>query len=515
MRPELTQCLAQIIDFGGIGMSTSSTAITVTFYFETSRAEGSPEEVLTRMCLEQTTSGYDTLAGRAAAPRLAPYQASVQKLRLMPSTDGVDCGFAEIDFPWTSLSQTGNPIEDALCFVMGESSHVKGMLKLKMVDLTFPDHMMRSLSGPRHGVPGVRGILGVNHRPLLMGPMRPEVGLAPEEYAKITLEALSAGSDIVKDDELLVDPPYCRMRERATLCAKAAREAEQKTGERKMWVLHLGCDVSRFDEFLKIGEDAKVDGYMVQPRLTPSLLTLMRSRTELPLIAHYSMLTLFTRYVHVGIEMPLMLKLFRLSGADIVTFPRPNVRFDVSSEEFGENLRVAGAPLGSVLPAFPFPTGGNRAEDVSQCFSILGNFDYGFVAGSAMFEEPGGIAVGSRKLRNALEKLAATVVPAQPEGADKADGNAKLKTEGPMTVEELYSVVSPLAEHVLHIPTFDSGTNMTSTPSWDSLRHIQLLGAVERKFGIEISGDDSFRLTSADKLIQYLHTRVQQGALGS
>ena len=79
-----------------------------------------------------------------------------------------------------------------------------------------------------------------------------------------------------------------------------------------------------------------------------------------------------------------------------------------------------------------------------------------------------------------------------------------------MTVEELYSVVSPLAEQVLHIPQFDNETNMISTPSWDSLRHIQLLGAVERKFGIEISGDDSFRLTSADKLIQYLHARLQQ-----
>ena len=79
-----------------------------------------------------------------------------------------------------------------------------------------------------------------------------------------------------------------------------------------------------------------------------------------------------------------------------------------------------------------------------------------------------------------------------------------------MTVQELYSVVSPLAEQVLHIPKFDDATDMISTHSWDSLRHIQLLGAIERKFGIEISGDDSFRLTSADKLIQYLHARLRQ-----
>lgn len=492
-------------------MNAESPAIKVTFYFETARAVGTPEEVLTRMCHEQTTTGYDTLAGRAAAPRLAPYQASVQKLRLMPSTDEVDAGFAEVDFPWNSMSHTGNPLEDALCFVMGESSHVKGMLKLRMVDLAFPSETMRTLAGPRHGVPGIRGILGVYNRPLLMGPMRPEVGLAPVEYSRIAYDALVAGSDIVKDDELLVDPPYCPIQERATLCAKAAREAEQKTGERKMWVLHLGCDVSRFDEFLKVGEEAKVDGYMVQPRLTPSLLTLMRSRTDLPLIAHYSMLTLFTRYAHVGIEMSLMLKLFRMSGADIVTFPRPNPRFDVSSEEFKENLLVAGAPLDSILPAFPFPTGGNRAEDVGQCYSILGNFDYGFVAGSAMFEEPGGICVGAQNLRESLERLAANVKPVSPSGVDRSNGKSTIPIEGLMTVEELYAQVSPLAEQVLHIPKFDATTSMVSTFEWDSLRHIQLLGAVERKFGIEISGDDSFRLTSAEKLIQYLHEKLQQG----
>jgi ribulose-bisphosphate carboxylase large chain len=473
-------------------MSTVESPLTVTFYFETSKAVGTPEDVLTRMCYEQTTTGYDTLVGRAAAPRLAPYQASVQRIRLLPCTSEIDCGYAEVDFPWASMSHTGNGLEDALTFVMGESSHVKGMLKLRMFDMTLPADMMKTLPGPRHGVPGVRKRLGVNNRPLLMGPMRPEVGLSPKEYAQITYEALVAGSDIVKDDELLVDPPYCPIQERATLCARAAREAEQKTGEKKMWVLHLGCDFSRFDDFLKIGDAAKVDGYMLQPRLTPSLMTFVRNRTELPLIAHYSMLTLFTRYAHVGIEMPLMLKLFRLSGADILTFPRPNSRFDVANEEFESNLKAAGAPLGTIHPSFPFPTGGNRAEDVDQCYKILGNFDYGFVAGSAMFEETGGIGVGAKNLRGALDELAT---------------RPKAKV---LTVQELYAAVGPLAEQVLQIPRFDATTTMSSTPAWDSLKHIQLLGAIERKFGIEISADDSFKLCSADRLIQYLQIRLQE-----
>lgn len=83
-----------------------------------------------------------------------------------------------------------------------------------------------------------------------------------------------------------------------------------------------------------------------------------------------------------------------------------------------------------------------------------------------------------------------------------------------MTLQEIYPAVSLVAEEVLQIAKFDESQTMMSTPSWDSLRHIQLLSAIERRFGIEIGGDDAFRLTSADKLIRYIHARLQQEAQG-
>jgi acyl carrier protein len=79
-----------------------------------------------------------------------------------------------------------------------------------------------------------------------------------------------------------------------------------------------------------------------------------------------------------------------------------------------------------------------------------------------------------------------------------------------MTLEEVNAAVSLVAEQVLQIPTFDHTLTMMSTPSWDSLRHIQLLSAIEREFGIEIGADDAFRLTSADKLVRYVRARLQQ-----
>jgi len=74
-----------------------------------------------------------------------------------------------------------------------------------------------------------------------------------------------------------------------------------------------------------------------------------------------------------------------------------------------------------------------------------------------------------------------------------------------MTPQDLYAEVSPIATKILQIPQFNSSASMTSIPEWDSLAHVQLLSAIEKKFGIEISPDDAFKLTSAERLMQYLH----------
>ena len=78
-----------------------------------------------------------------------------------------------------------------------------------------------------------------------------------------------------------------------------------------------------------------------------------------------------------------------------------------------------------------------------------------------------------------------------------------------MTEQDLQAEITPIAIQILQIPQFDSSVNITSTPEWDSLAHIQLLSAIERKFGIQVSPDDAFKLTSADRLVQYLHAMLR------
>ena len=81
-----------------------------------------------------------------------------------------------------------------------------------------------------------------------------------------------------------------------------------------------------------------------------------------------------------------------------------------------------------------------------------------------------------------------------------------------MTVQELFTVVSPLAEQCsAHSQIRRNYGHVISTPDGiPSLRHIQLLSTIERQVqNRDRRADDAFRLTSADKLIQHLHTRLQ------
>ena len=74
-----------------------------------------------------------------------------------------------------------------------------------------------------------------------------------------------------------------------------------------------------------------------------------------------------------------------------------------------------------------------------------------------------------------------------------------------MTEHELYVQIGQIAAEILQVPQFDSSVNMMSTPEWDSLNHVQLLSAIEKKFSVEITPDEAFKLTSADRLVRYVH----------
>lgn len=366
------------------------------YFFETT---AHPEEVFERLAKEQTTTGYNTLKREYAG--LKDFQAVIEELNFTIN-GSVYKGKVIVNFPTINLNTNGNLFEDILCFSIGESKHIFNILKLTLVDIILPDEIEDRFDGPKYGVEGIRKKLGVQSRPLLLGPMRPEVGFSPKEYSEIAFEAFAGGFDLIKDDELLCSPSYCPIFDRAKLCATAARKAEDKTGERKMYFLNIGSDLSQINYFIDIGVKNNVDGFMIHPRLNPSIINFTRERTNLPLIIHYELLPSITHGIQNGINLSLLIKVYRLSGGDIISFPRPNERFDIDTEEYEECLRKCVEKYYRTQASFPMPTGGNTARNINECRHILDSNDYIFVTGSALFEDQKGIFDSAKAIRGLL-----------------------------------------------------------------------------------------------------------------
>ena len=362
-----------------------------------------PEKVFNNLCEEQTTSGFHTLNGDQNG--LSKYKAKIHTVEVKSSKDGNINGFVKIIFPMENIGISGNFIEDTLCFLIGESHHVHNIKALKLLNIEFDEEILSIFDGPRFGKDGLRKLLNISTRPIFASPLRPEIGFSPEEYAKASYEAFIGGVDIIKDDELLVNPQICPIKIRAKLCSEAKLRAEDKTGEKKIYVLNIGNDITQIEERISIGHDSGVGGFLIHPRLTPSIITYVKERTELPLLAHYESTPTFTQYNNTGIKFSLLLKIFRLSGADIMLLPRPNVRFDIDRSEYVDSLNTCFEQLGSCKTVFPMPTGKNSVNTINECYKILKSKEFILTSGSSVFDNKLGILKSAQKIRKALEAL--------------------------------------------------------------------------------------------------------------
>ena len=70
---------------------------------------------------------------------------------------------------------------------------------VQLVDLELPPDLLARFGGPRHGIAGIRALLGAPRRPLTAAAMKPQ-GLPVAELARMCRTFALAGVDIVKDD---------------------------------------------------------------------------------------------------------------------------------------------------------------------------------------------------------------------------------------------------------------------------------------------------------------------------
>ena len=223
----------------------------------------------------------------------------------------------------------------------------------------------------------------------------------PGAFAQRAREALLGGTDIVKDDELICNPPYNPLSSRTKLLSKTIRETERETGEKKMYFAFIGSGTpTQIIEYAEIAKDNGADGYMISPAINGfEIVKELKDEFQLPIIAHNALA--YSAYTpNHGMSFSVFSLLQRVCGADIVITPAKHGTFDVmSAEEHKENISVLHSKIAGIKRAFPAFCGGQKPETIPLLKKDAGNNDFIVVAGTSLYDHPDGPTAGAKRLR--------------------------------------------------------------------------------------------------------------------
>ncbi|MEE8167594.1 MAG: type III ribulose-bisphosphate carboxylase [Candidatus Hydrothermarchaeales archaeon] len=308
----------------------------------------------------------------------------------------------KIAYP-AELFETGS-IPNLLSSVAGNVFGLAALQNLRLEDITLPEKLLASFKGPKYGISGIRGLLGVRDRPLVGTIIKPKLGLKTEDHARVAYEAWLGGCDVVKDDENLGDQAFNPFSRRLIETLKARDKAETKTGERKVYMVNI---TATSDEMVKRAQEVVDHGgeYAMVDVLTcgfSSLQSLRDQDFELVYHAHRAGHAAFTKNPKHGIAMRVISKLVRIIGLDQLHVGTGVGKMFESKEEVLQNCDALRGDMPGMKPVLPVASGGLYPGLVPQLREIFGR-DFVIQSGGGVHGHPKGTVAGAKALRQAVE----------------------------------------------------------------------------------------------------------------
>ncbi|MFB7815812.1 2,3-diketo-5-methylthiopentyl-1-phosphate enolase [Paenibacillus chitinolyticus] len=199
--------------------------------------------------------------------------------------------------------------------------------KIKLTDLSFSESFLSAFAGPKFGLQGVRELLGVHDRPLLMSIFKSVIGQDLEGLGEQFYAQAAGGVDLIKDDEILFENPLTPIEKRVAVCMEASRRAYEVTGQKLLYATNLTGPTSKLADQAKKAIHAGANALLFNV-LAYGFDTLCELSADpdisVPIMAHPAMAGAFYPSPEYGISASLLLgKLMRVAGADLVLFPSP------------------------------------------------------------------------------------------------------------------------------------------------------------------------------------------------
>lgn len=379
--------------------------LTLEYYFETDQ---DPYETAAHLCQEQSTAQYKRIdVEEDFRPRHASKVISVERNTYMdlfedesgsgPLESAKNGWWAKIAYPYQNF---GARIPNLITAICGEGVfHSPGTQKIKLMDIHFPDRFLAMFEGPQFGIAGIREMLGVYDRPIMLGVIKPNIGLDPQSFAALAFDAWRGGLDIAKDDELLCDTPVNSFSDRSKLIGKYRLQAEAEMGRSFIYLANITDEVDRMLDLYDEAVENHVNAVMINGMTTGlSIVRVLAKKGKLPLFSHFDFIAPFTHDPTFGVHLKVVAKLHRLAGFDCFIYQGLGSRMRTSKQDVLEAFHACIEPMGSLKPCLPVPGGSQWAGSLAELYHMFNSVDFGIVPGRAVFSHPSGPAAGAKAL---------------------------------------------------------------------------------------------------------------------
>ena len=384
------------------------------------QAEGAPPGEAITACFRVTPAdGRDLRAVAIAVAAessigtwtdVAAMDAGIRQ-RLAPAVDLLGDARVDIAYP-LPLFESGS-LPQLLSSVAGNVFGMNDVAGLRLEDVRLPRAYIKTFPGPALGLDGVRERLGVTGRPLVGTIIKPKVELGPGAHAAVAEQAWRGGCDIVKDDENLTDQAFNRFDERIPATLSALRRAEERSGERKLYLANVTAETEEMVRRARLVAASGGSAVMVDV-LTVGWAAVQTLRAEtgrlgLVLHAHRAGHAAFTRDERHGVSMLVLARLARLAGVDLLHIGTGVGKMHGAAEEvraLADALRTPQPPWAEMAPVMPVASGGLHPLHAPALVANLG-VDFVMQAGGGVHGHPDGSEAGARALRAAVEAAAA------------------------------------------------------------------------------------------------------------
>ncbi len=361
-------------------------------------------EVITKYYVE-TDLPIAKAAEAIAAEQSTGTWTEVEKAKYVESLAGRVIGaegnLVEIGFP-EELFEPGN-IPQYLSVVAGNLFGLGSIDKVRLLDVIFPESLVRAHQGPRFGIEEARNILGVHDRPLAGTIIKPKVGLNPKDTAEVAGQAVRGGLDLIKDDETLTDQAFCPMTDRVEAVMAELDRVETETGKKAFYAVNVTTGADEILERAEKVTDRGANMVMVDVLTAGfSALEVLSRNVKVPVHVHRTMHGAMTRDRHHGISMVAISRLVRLAGG---TNLHTGSYLGKMAGDVGEldacrdALREGWYGLRRV---FPVASGGLHPGNVSANLDGYG-VDCIVQAGGGVHGHPGGTADGAKAMVQAVD----------------------------------------------------------------------------------------------------------------